>query len=171
MAAGGAGSVWGSRRKFLGLAAGAGLGLRLHAATLVVSREPTDRPTSQRREPMSEPSVVCFIRYQIDPQQREAFHDYATAWGRIIPRLGGFLLGYFLPHEGTNDVAWGLVGFDSLAAYESYRGRLRTDPESRANFEAAQSKRFILREERSFVATVGGTFAIPGLPQKPPGSS
>jgi hypothetical protein len=106
-------------------------------------------------------NLTCFIRYQIDPFQRDAFKTYAENWGRIIPRLGGKLLGYFLPHEGTNDVAWGLVGFDSLAAYEAYRARLRIDPESRENFAFAQSKRFILREERSFVEGVAGTLDLP----------
>jgi hypothetical protein len=51
-------------------------------------------------------NVTCIIRYQIDPFQREAFKEYASNWGRIIPRCGGHLIGYFLPHEGTNDVAW-----------------------------------------------------------------
>jgi hypothetical protein len=106
-------------------------------------------------------TLTCFIRYQIDPFQREAFQRYAQNWGRIIPRLGGHLLGYFLPHEGSNDIAWGLIAFDSLAAYEAYRARLRTDPEGRANFELAQSQRFILREERSFVEGVGGTLGLP----------
>jgi hypothetical protein len=46
--------------------------------------------------------ITCFIRYEIDPFQREAFREYAENWGRIIPRCGGRLLGYFLPHEGTN---------------------------------------------------------------------
>ena len=68
-------------------------------------------------------TIACFIRYQIDPFQREAFKQYAETWGRIIPRCGGHLVGYFLPHEGTNDVAWGLVAFESLAAYEAYRAR------------------------------------------------
>ena len=79
-------------------------------------------------------TITCFIRYQIDPFQRENFRCYAENWGRIIPRLGGQLLGYFLPHEGSNDEAWGLVAFDSLAAYETYRMRLKQDPEARANF-------------------------------------
>ncbi len=105
--------------------------------------------------------MICFIRYQIDPFQREEFKKYAENWGRIIPRSGGHLLGYFLPYEGTNDVAWGLIGFDSLAAYEAYRARLRGDAEARANFEMAQSKRIILREERNFVEVVDGTFELP----------
>ena len=109
--------------------------------------------------------ITCFIRYQIDPFQREAFRTYAENWGRIIPRCGGHLLGYFLPYEGSNDIAWGLIAFDSLAAYEAYRNRLKTDAESRANFAMAQEKRFILREERSFTEVVDGTFQLPAVYQ------
>jgi hypothetical protein len=102
--------------------------------------------------------ITCIIRYQIDPFQREAFKTYAETWGRIIPRCGGRLLGYFLPHEGTNDVAWALVGFEDLAAYEAYRTRIKTDPDGRANFAFATERRLILREERTFVEAVDGTF-------------
>src|SRR5580765_1470403 len=109
--------------------------------------------------PMALNSVICFIRYQIDPFQRDAFAQYAANWGRIIPRCGGKLIGYFLPHEGTNDVAWGLIAFDDLAAYEAYRTKLKADPEARENFAFAQAKRLILREERTFVTPVEGTFA------------
>ena len=99
-------------------------------------------------------TITCFIRYEIDPFQREAFREYAQNWLRIIPRCGGDLTGYFLPHEGTNNVAWGLIAFDSLAAYEAYRARLKSDPEGRANFEFAQKNRLILREERTFLETL-----------------
>jgi len=101
--------------------------------------------------------ITCFIRYQIDPFQREAFLHYAKAWARIIPRCGGRLIGYFLPLEGSNDIAWGLIGFDSLGAYERYRAMLKRDPDGRANFELAQSQRFILREERSWLEDVQET--------------
>lgn len=96
-------------------------------------------------------TITCFIRYEIDPFQRDAFKAYAQAWGRIIPRCGGQLRGYFLPHEGSNYEAWGLIGFASLADYESYRTRLKADDEARANFAFAQRERFILREERRFL--------------------
>jgi hypothetical protein len=99
-------------------------------------------------------NVTCFIRYQIDPFQRDAFKQYADRWGRIIPRCGGNLIGYFLPLEGSNDVAWGLIAFDSLEAYETYRARLKADPEGRANFEFAKERKLILREERSFLEGV-----------------
>jgi NIPSNAP len=105
--------------------------------------------------------ILCVIRYEIDPFQRDAFKQYAENWGRIIPRCGGHLLGYFLPYEGTNDIAWGLIAFDSLDSYEAYRARLKSDPEGRENFAAAQAKRLILREERNFVELVDGTFNIP----------
>lgn len=98
--------------------------------------------------------ITVFIRYQIDPFQREAFRAYAQAWLEIIPRCGGQLMGYFLPHEGTNDIAWGVIGFESLAAYEAYRARLRADPAGRDNFERARRERFILREERTFLENV-----------------
>ncbi len=105
-------------------------------------------------------TITCFIRYQIDPFQRDEFKKYAENWASIIPRCGGHLLGYFLPLEGTNDIGWGLIAFDSLAAYEKYRARLRSDKEARENFAMAQSKRIILREERTWLEVVEGTFGL-----------
>jgi NIPSNAP protein len=108
--------------------------------------------------------ITCIIRYQIDPFQRDGFKKYAENWGRIIPRCGGNLVGYFLPYEGTNDVAWGLIAFESLSAYEAYRTRLKADKEACENFAMAQSMRLILREERNFVEVVEGTFAVSAKP-------
>ena len=129
----------------------AGSGLRFRTGIL---------PEDNQRTAMT---IACFIRYQIDPFQKEEFRKYAANWGRIIPRCGGHLIGYFLPHEGTNDVAWGLIAFDSLASYEAYRVRLRTDKEAVENFTMAQNKRLILREERNFVSVVEGTFELPSM--------
>src|SRR6202045_3809753 len=84
-----------------------------------------------RRESMK---ITCVIRYQIDPLQRDGFKKYAENWGRIIPRCGGHLVGYFLPHEGTNHIAWGLIKLEYLAAYESYRARLKADAAAQKNF-------------------------------------
>lgn len=103
-------------------------------------------------------TITCFIRYEIDPFQRDRFEAYANVWGRIIPRCGGELIGYFLPHEGSNVEAWGLVAFDSLAGYEAYRIRLKADPEARENFAFAQRERFIVREERRFTEVVASTY-------------
>jgi len=105
-------------------------------------------------------TITCFIRYEVDPFQIDAFREYATNWGRIIPRCGGDLVGYFVPHEGTNNVAWGLISFESLAAYEVYRTTLRSDAEGRSNFAFARDKRLILREERTFLEALPGTLNI-----------
>ena len=102
-------------------------------------------------------SITCFIEYRLDPFKLADFQIYAENWGRIIPSCGGTLLGYFMPSEGTNNVAWGLVMFESLAAYERYRERLRTDPDGKANFEFAQQRRFILEERRTFLKAVPDT--------------
>jgi NIPSNAP len=106
-------------------------------------------------------TIACIIRYQIDPFQRDGFKKHAENLISIIPRCGGHLVGYFLPYEGTNDVAWGVIAFDSLASYEAYRARLKTDPEARDDAAMVQAKRLILREERNFVELVDGTFNLP----------
>jgi hypothetical protein len=99
-------------------------------------------------------TLTVFIRYQIDPYQRDAFETYAKRWLAIIPACGGDLVGYWLPHEGTNNIAWALISFPSLAAYEAYRTRLRNDPAGEANFRFAQEQRFIQAEERTFLRKV-----------------
>src|SRR5262245_59732657 len=99
-------------------------------------------------------TVTVFIRYQIDPFQRAAFEEYSQRWLTIIPRCGGNLVGYWMPHEGTNNIAFGLISFDSMAAYESYRARLKSDREGAANFRFAEERRLILAEERSFLRAV-----------------
>jgi hypothetical protein len=40
------------------------------------------------------------------------------------------------------------------SGYEAYRARLKSDPEARFNFAMAQTKRFILCEERTFLEVV-----------------
>src|SRR5207249_11880534 len=104
-----------NRRKAIRTIATMGAALTLGRDALPI--QPTTRKTSM--------TITCFIRYQIDPFQRDTFKKYAENWGRIIPRCGGHLLGYFLPDEGTNDVAWGLIAFDSLGSYERYRCQVK----------------------------------------------
>ena len=119
------------------------------AATIAALTVSCDAPTRAATKgiPMT---TICVIRYQIDPFQRDAFKKYAENWGRIIPRCGGHLVGYFLPHEGTNDVAWGLIAFDSLTSYEAYRTRLRADSEARENFATRrQNGSFFAKKETS----------------------
>jgi len=99
-------------------------------------------------------TVTCCIRYVLDPYKREAFEAYAKRWLTIIPACGGDLIGYFLPHEGTDNIALALISFPSLAAYEQYRARLRADASAMDNFRFAQSEKFILSEGRTFLRKV-----------------
>lgn len=99
-------------------------------------------------------TVTVFIRYVLDPFKLDAFERYAQKWLEVIPRCGGKLQGYFMPHEGTNNIGWALISFDSLAAYEAYRSRLRADAEGVVNFDFAKRERFILSEERAFLRQV-----------------
>jgi hypothetical protein len=101
-----------------------------------------------------EMNVVCHIRYELDPFKRDQFEQYAKTWLTAIPECGGVLIGYFMPYEGTNYEAHAMIGFDTLAAYEAYRARLRAHPASKANFEFAERERFILRENRDFLRPV-----------------
>ena len=99
-------------------------------------------------------TVTCAIRYVIDPFKRDRFETYARNWLTIIPACGGDLLGYFTPHEGTNNIAHVLISFESLAAYEAYRARLRSDKAAVDNFRFAEAERFILSEERTWLRPV-----------------
>jgi hypothetical protein len=99
-------------------------------------------------------TITVFIRYQLDPHKRDGFEDYARRWLKIIPKCGGNIVGYWMPHEGTDNIAYGLISFESLAAYEAYRARLKTDKDGAANFALAQKERFIVSEERSFLRQV-----------------
>ena len=99
-------------------------------------------------------TVTVFIRYQLDPFKRGMFEEYSRRWLTIIPKCGGDLVGYFMPHEGTNNIAYALISFENLATYEAYRARLRDDPEGIANFNFAEENKFILSEERTFLRKV-----------------
>ncbi|MGD0191731.1 MAG: NIPSNAP family protein [Rhizomicrobium sp.] len=105
-------------------------------------------------------SITCIIRYQIDPYQKDAFEARAEHLATIIPRCGGHLVGYWMPYEGTNDVAWGLISLDSLAAYEQYKARLREDADLTREDAMVARKRLILREERNFVRLVKRTYNV-----------
>lgn len=96
-------------------------------------------------------SITCFIRYEIEPSGKADFEHYARNWGRAIPRCGADLIGYFAPHEGSATTAYGVYNIDNLAAYEGYRARLAADPLGRENYEFAQMKKFIRREDRIFL--------------------
>jgi hypothetical protein len=95
--------------------------------------------------------ITCFIRYEIDPFKVAAFKEYARNWGQIIPRCGADLIGYYAPHEGSATTAYGVYSIENLAAYETYRARLRSSPEGQANYAFSKREGFIRREERIFL--------------------
>ena len=99
-------------------------------------------------------AVTVFIRYQLDPFKRGMFEQYSKNWPPIIPKCGGDLVGYWMPHEGTNNIAFALISFENLAAYEIYRTRLRSEKEAMAAFGFAEEKKFILAEERTWLRKV-----------------
>lgn len=95
--------------------------------------------------------VTCYLRYVIDPYKLAEFEHYARLWIPLVNRLGGSHHGYFLPHEGANNIALALFSFTSLAAYEVYRAEMAVDAECQAAFAYAEQTRCIVSYERSFM--------------------
>ena len=98
--------------------------------------------------------LTCIIRYHIDPTKKAQFAQYARNWVTAIPRCGADLIGYYAPHEGSSTLAYGIYNIPSLGAYEQYRDRLAADPLGRENYDFAQSEKFLLREDRTFLKLV-----------------
>ncbi len=105
--------------------------------------------------------LTCIIRYHIDPTKKAEFTRYAQNWGQAIPRCGADLIGYYAPHEGSSTLAYGIYNIESLSAYEAYRARLAADPLGRENYDFAQSERFLLREDRTWLHRVSDPHGAP----------
>jgi hypothetical protein len=99
--------------------------------------------------------TVC-IRYTIDIGKLNDFEEYARNWSASIPRCGGELLGYFLPTKiaGATNIAYALINFANLAAYEEYRDALMNDEDARQNFAFADRSGCIQIEERSILRKI-----------------
>ncbi|UZF90446.1 NIPSNAP family protein [Bosea sp. NBC_00550] len=98
--------------------------------------------------------VTCYLRYVVDPHKLDAFEAYGRLWIRLVEKFGGKHHGYFMPSEGTSNVALAFFSFPSLAAYEEYRTRSFDDPECRAAIAMNEKDRFIVSYERSFFRPV-----------------
>lgn len=94
--------------------------------------------------------ITCCLRYVIDPFKAQEFEAYARRWLPLVPRHGGVHLGYFLPHEGANNIALALFSFPSLAAYEQYRLAIAADPDVAAAHAFARETLCFLSYERTF---------------------
>ena len=100
--------------------------------------------------------ITCYLRYIIDPDKVEEFEEYGRMWIPLVERFGGRHHGYFLPHEGANNVAIALFSFPSLAAYEQYRAAASEDADCQRAYEFARRTRCIFSYERSFLRPVLG---------------
>jgi len=98
--------------------------------------------------------ITCYLRYVIDPYKLAEFERYAKMWIPLVRKFGGTHHGYFLPHEGANNIAVALFSFPSLAAYEAYRLKMGEDPECQAAFRFAEESRCVVSYERSFMRPV-----------------
>ena len=95
--------------------------------------------------------VTCYLRYIIDPFKIEAFEHYAKLWIPLVNKFGGHHHGYFLPHEGPNNIAVALFSFPSLAAYENYRTKAAADTECQEAMQFQNEHRCFFSFERSFM--------------------
>jgi hypothetical protein len=115
------------------------------------------------------PMISCLIRYVLVPGKLSEFERYARAWIRLVERYGGTHHGYFVPAEsppsvsysfpgrgmsGPSDVAIALFTFPNLAAYESYRRDVATDPECLNASAAFASAPSFETYERTFLRPV-----------------
>lgn len=98
--------------------------------------------------------ITCYLKYVIDPYKVDDFEAYAKMWIPLVNQYGGTHHGYFLPHEGANNIGYALFSFPSLKDYEEYRIKIKDDPECQAAFDHAEKTRCILSFERSFMRPV-----------------
>lgn len=100
--------------------------------------------------------ITCYLRYVTDPFRLKEFEIYAKLWIPLVEKFGGTHHGYFLPHEGANNIALALFSFPTLAAYEVYRAQAATDPGCQAAMRYYEETKCFLSYERSFMRPVFG---------------
>jgi hypothetical protein len=75
-------------------------------------------------------------------------------WIPLVNKFGGIHHGYFMPHEGANNIAFALFSFPSLAIYEQYSEDIKGDINCQKAFDFANATRCILSYERSFMKPI-----------------
>ena len=98
--------------------------------------------------------ITCYLRYVIDPYNLDAFEAYAKKCIPLVNKFGGTHHGYFLPHEGANNIAVALFSFPSLAAYETYRLESNDDSDCKEAYDYAIKTRCILSYNRHFMRPI-----------------
>jgi hypothetical protein len=66
-------------------------------ATMVALPAAQGRSALRPKKESTAMTITCFIRYQIDPFQKDEFKKYTENWGRIIPRAAVTLSDIFFP--------------------------------------------------------------------------
>lgn len=100
--------------------------------------------------------ITCHVRYVLDPFKLREFEIYAKMWIPLVAKFGGTHHGYFLPSEGSSNVALAMFSFPSLADYESYRAQAASDPECQAAMRYYEETRCFLSYERTFFRPIFG---------------
>lgn len=98
--------------------------------------------------------ITCYLKYVIDPFKLQEFEAYAKKWIPLVTKFGGTHHGYFLPHEGANNIATALFSFNSLADYEKYRKDSMNDEDCKEAYQYAIKTKCILSYERSFMKPI-----------------
>ena len=98
--------------------------------------------------------ITCYLRYVIDPFKAKEFEAYGKLWIPLVKKFGGVHHGYFLPHEGPNNIAFAMFSFPTLAAYEEYRSKSALDPDCQAAMRYYEETKCFLSFERSFMRPV-----------------
>ncbi|MBF7074430.1 NIPSNAP family protein [Glaciecola sp. MH2013] len=98
--------------------------------------------------------ITCYLKYIINPAEINAFERYVKAWIPLVNKFGGQHHGYFLPYEGANNLAYAMFSFASLAEYERYREKIKSDNDCIAAFRLAEESQCIVSYERSFMRPV-----------------
>ena len=98
--------------------------------------------------------ITCYLRYVVDPFKLAEFEKYGRMWIPLVEKFGGQHHGYFMPSEGTNNIALAMFSFPSLAAYEIYRQKAAADPDCQAAVRYYEQTKCFLSYERSFFRPV-----------------
>lgn len=98
--------------------------------------------------------VTCYLRYVIDSFKLKEFETYAKMWIPLVKKYGGVHHGYFLPHEGSNNIAVALFSFSSLSEYEKYRTKSADDLACKEAYDYAIQTKCIISYERTFMKPV-----------------
>jgi hypothetical protein len=96
--------------------------------------------------------ILC-IRYTLNPNRIDAFRTYVENEQPIIRNFGGRIAGFYLPTDfaGPTNIAYGLIGFQSLDIYERYRQALVDDPGHRSNVADLVASGVVINMDRSFL--------------------